>query len=236
MKLKAIVVGMALVIGTSFTISDATAQMAVVDPTNLVQNIYSAVRQAQSNINEAREIAEQIKQYKLMLENSKALLPQEWQDAQQLITELTDVVQQGRGLAYSASDLDQQFRDKFPGYVSDGNLSEKYSEWSQTSLDSIRGALMSAGLQSKGLKTEGQVLADLRNAAKGSTGQKQALDAANELASAHIEQTQKLRQLVMAQMQQEGAYMAVQQQRQAELDAKAHEMTRYNDPREGLQK
>lgn len=225
---------LALGIG-AVALENAHAQMAVVDPINYIPNYLTTLQTLESNVNEARQIAEQIRQYENMLQNTASLPSSVWNDARGTLDQLSSVVQSGQAIAYSMKNMDSTFRTRFPGYkVLGADPQKSYEEWSTTSLDSIRGAMNAANLQSNDIRDEGDAIARLKQQADGSQGQKAALDAANQIAIMQIQQQQKLRQLTMAQMQAQGGYMAAQAQKEATQDATDRAATRYVDPKVGV--
>lgn len=73
-------------------------------------------------------------------------------------------------------------------------------------------AMNVANLQAAGYRDEQQALSALKQAAGSTSGRKEALDAANQIALAQVTQMQSLRELMVAKMQAEGTYMAAQTQ------------------------
>lgn len=210
------------------------AQWAVIDGTNLSQNILTAARSLQSNINQAQQIAYQLQMYKNMLQNTEALPQQVWADASATLNQLANVVQTGQSLSYSAANMSVQFKSMFPGYKTSTNYGASYQQWSQSALDSMRGALNAAGVQNANYANEEQTIAGLRVAASGAVGQKAAVDAGNQIAMAQVSQLQELRQLLMAQMQSQTAYQAQQVQSQAASEANEQQAMKYADPMQGV--
>ncbi len=211
----------------------AAAQWAVFDPTNYVQNFLQQLRAVQSNVNEARQIQAQLQQYDNMLRNTKSLDVRDLGTAIDALSRLDRVIGEGKSLAVTASDYEKAFKARFPGYQATTNYSENYRDWSDTSRDSVLGALRVANVQARGALTEQQALASLRSAVGSTDGQKAAIDASNQIALAQIAQLQQLRELMVAQMQAAGTYMAAQQQAEASKEASIREATKYRDPREG---
>jgi len=211
----------------------AAAQWAVFDPTNYVQNYLTQLRAVQSNLNEVRQIHAQLQQYDNMLRNTKSLDVRDLGTAIDALSRLDRVIGEGRSLAVTASDYEKAFKARFPGYQATTNYSESYREWSDTSRDSVLGALRVANLQARGAMIEEQGLASLRSAVASADGQKAAVDAGNQIALAQINQLQQLRELMVAQMQASGTYMAARQQADASKEASIREATKYHDPREG---
>jgi P-type conjugative transfer protein TrbJ len=224
----------ALIAITSVSVTGtAFAQWAVIDGTNLSQNILTAARSLQSNINQAQQIAYQLQMYKNMLQNTAALPQQVWADASNTLNQLANVVQTGQSLSYSAANVNSQFQSLFPGYKTQTNYGTSYQQWSQTALDSMRGALSAAGVQNANYANEEQSIAGLRVAASGALGQKAAIDAGNQIAFAQVAQLQELRQLMMAQMQSQTAYQAQQVQSQAASEAAMQSALQYKDVMQG---
>lgn len=213
----------------------AAAQWAVFDPTNYVQNYLTQLRAVQSNVNEVRQIQAQLQQYDNMLRNTKSLDVGDLGTATDALSRLDRVIGEGKSLAVTASYYDKAFKARFPGYQATTNYSENYRVWSDTSRDSVLGALRVANLQARGAMTEEQALASLRSAVTSADGQKAAMDAGNQIALAQITQLQQLRELMVAQMQASGTYMAAEQQADASKEASIREATKYRDPREGWQ-
>lgn len=212
----------------------AAAQWVVVDPTNYVQNFMTQVRALQSNVNEVQQIQRQLEQLQYMAENTKSLAQGDWDTGADAIGRLAEVLAAGQALAVSGQDFDRQFRTMFPGYSSQQDYSASYAKWNQTTRDSVMGAMRVANLQMTGIHDEQAALAALQAAAGSTTGQKQAIDAANQIAMAQVRQMQGLRELMVAQMQAEGTHIAAQAQAREAHDASIREATRYRDPREGF--
>jgi len=232
---KSIALAIAVVVtGAAVTHSPpAAAQWVVFDPTNYVQNFLQQLRAVQSNVNEVRQIQAQLQQYDNMLRNTKSLDVRDLNGAIDALGRLDRVIGDGKSLAVTASDYEKAFKARFPGYQPTTNYSENYREWSDTSRDSVLGALRVANLQMRGAPTEEQALASLRSVVASADGQKAAVDAGNQIALAQITQLQQLRELMVAQMQATGTHMAAEQQAEASKEASIREATKYRDPRRG---
>ncbi|PPU05216.1 P-type conjugative transfer protein TrbJ [Xanthomonas arboricola pv. corylina] len=212
----------------------AAAQWVVVDPTNYVANFMTQLRAVQSNINEVQQIAQQIQQVKYMAENSKSLGQGDWDRGADNIGRLANLLQTGNSLAVSGKDYARQFQTMFPGYKAEKDFSGSYDKWNTTTRDSVLGAMSVANLQTTGFKDEQQALAALKQAAGSTSGQKQAMDAANQIALAQVNQMQNLRELMVAQMQAEGTYIASQTQAAQAKESSIRDATQYRDPRAGF--
>jgi P-type conjugative transfer protein TrbJ len=132
--------------------------------------------------------------------------------ASQDIEALFQLMQKGDALAISASTINSQFEKTFSGYTQAKDFDKAYQSWAKTSHDSIGASLNVAHEQSKQIKKEEEVFSKLRTMAKKPEGQMQALQIGSQIALEQASQMQKLRTLIMAQMQAETAYMAANQQ------------------------
>jgi P-type conjugative transfer protein TrbJ len=135
------------------------------------------------------------------------------------ISNLRTIVNTGEALSYTMSNLDSTFRVRFPGYSPSTNYSTAYQTWSQTSLDSTRGALDAAGLQDSQFDSDAALLKTLQGQSQSAVGRMQVIEVGNQIAENQAEQLMKLRQLMMADMQSKAAYQGAQVQAQATTQA-----------------
>ena len=187
-------------------------------------------------IQETENLSYTIKQYEIMAKNAKKLSKMDKQQAIIALAKLAEVVRQGQAVAYSSGTLDEDFRNEHKGYEFYENqprstdnheaYSERYKRWAQSSQDSTRGALRAAGMQAAQFATESSTVSAIENKAESAVGMMQVLQASVSISAQQIEQMQKLRQLMMAQMQMQGNYIAGQVDRQAEKDAETQELLR----------
>ena len=232
LKLAALVVLISSV-GVTITTSPGARATTVFDPTNFVQNFMQQLRGVQSNINEAKQLQAQLQQYQNMLRNTQSLNVEDLPSAIDALSRLDQVIKEGKSLAVGAGDYEAAFKARFPGFQPGTSFSEGYREWSATSRDSILGAMRVANLQARGARSEEEALASLRSAVRSADGQKAAVDAGNQIALAQISQLQQLRELMLAQMQATGTYMAASQQAEESRESSIREASKYRDPREG---
>jgi P-type conjugative transfer protein TrbJ len=173
-----------------------------------------------SYIRLGEQLQQQIKMVLDMTKNSQILPSQVFGSISTDIARLASVVQGGQALAYSMANLDAEFRTRFRGYGYNARTwYTDYRTWSQTSLDTTLGTLRAAGLQGQQLQSEQAVLDRLRVMAQSSDGRMQALQVANQIAEQQVQQTMKLRQLMLADLQSKQAFQAAQMQRQAATEA-----------------
>lgn len=137
-----------------------------------------------------------------------------WSNIEQNLIQLASIVQRNQSIAYSSQNAADLFAQKYPGWSAD-TTKANYKDWSQNTLDMIRGSLAAANLQSSQFADESSTLGALRTLSKSPQGRLQAIQVGNQIAVEQVAQTQKLRQLVMSQMQAQSAYMASQEQKDA---------------------
>jgi P-type conjugative transfer protein TrbJ len=139
------------------------------------------------------------------------------------INNLNQIVKTGQSLSYTMSNLDGSFRLRFPGYSSSTNYGQSYQTWSQTSLDSTRGALNAAGLQNSQFNSDEALLKTLQSQSQSAVGRMQAIEVGNQIAENESEQLMKLRQLMMADIQSKAAYQGALVQAEATKQANSDE-------------
>src|SRR5215467_10349540 len=179
-------------------------------------------------IRQGEQLANELNMYADMVKNSRTLSAHTFGAIMNDINALANIVQGGRALAYSLGNLDQMFRQTYPGYgYNAGAYYTQYRNWSQTSLDTALGTLRAAGLQGQQLQSEQAIIASLRNSLAGTDGRLEALHALGDISEQQVEQMMKLREMMMADMSSKQAYQAAMIQRQAASEAAAERFFTY---------
>src|SRR5215472_14233637 len=179
-------------------------------------------------IRQGEQLANELNMYADMVKNSRTLSGQTFGAVLNDINALANIVQGGHALAYSLGNLDQLFRQTYPGYgYNAGAYYIRYRNWSQTALDTILGTLRAAGLQGQQLESEQAVLDSLRSSLQGTDGRLEALHALGDISEQQVEQLMKLRELMMADMSSKQAYQAAFIQQQATSEAAAQRFFTY---------
>jgi P-type conjugative transfer protein TrbJ len=171
---------------------------------------------------QAEEIANQLRMIEDMVRNTLALPNHVWGDTLGRLARLAQVVRDGQALAYSLSNLDQEFRNRYKDYsfyltrqLGTGDLSSKYRQWSTETLDTVRVSLDAVHLQAEHFADEEATMQQLQRMSETAGGRMQAIQAGNQIAAQQVRQIQLLRQLMMTQMQMQGAYLAAQADRES---------------------
>jgi P-type conjugative transfer protein TrbJ len=193
----------------------ARAQLVVMDPVNLVQNIVSAIQsitevaqQVQQLTNEATQITNQIQQLQDMANQAAQIGSPSWGQVQSTIAALANAVNIGQSLAYSLPNIQAQFQGQFPGYVAPTDWNTQYQAWSQTTLDTLNGTLRSAGMNAGDFGSVQSALDSLQSANDSATGRNELMQVANSLASLQVEEMAKFRQLLALEINAQNVWKA----------------------------
>lgn len=201
-----------------------------------ITQIANNIELVNSYIQQVQAYANQLQQYAIMVRNAQNIPNQIWGNAQQDLMGVAKIVQQGNALAYSSQNIGTQFQNTFKGfnYPPGFNYKTSYKDWSQKTLAGIKGAFDAAGMQSDNFATEEQVLVSLRAQSTNATGQMQAIQVGNQVAEQQVQQLQKLRQLMMVQMQAQNSYLAAQEQKEAARTLAQEDFFQYVNPNKGI--
>lgn len=171
---------------------------------------------------QAQQLSTQINQYKDMLTNSNGVSTHVWGKARQDFNRLTQLMGQSRSLAYSAGNLDNQFATRYGTYQSyqrqkmgTADWQNKYQQWTKEGQDNALYALKGLGMQAAQMQDEQMAMQRLQAMSQSAQGRMEALQIANMMAAQNVEQVQKLRQLMMMQLQMQANYIAQQQDKDA---------------------
>lgn len=205
------------------------AQFAVVDVPHTLQTILAEAKRhsdtALDYANQARQLQQQINMYSDAVRNSDNLKSFVWQRAQRDIRDLAGLYNNTRALAHTAANLDSQFGKHYGSYdryLSDtggASMRGSYQRWADESYDNAKMAMLVGGMQSSMLNDEDELMNTLINQSNTATGRMQALQIANQIAGQQVQQTQKLRQLLIAQVNMQSNAMALANDRQSRTDA-----------------
>ncbi len=201
--------------GTVAGTGGSTEITQILNSGELVKQTYELERQALT-------IRQQLGRQQAMVDDmslqGKNLSKQEWGNTSSDLSELSKIVRQGEAMAYSTSNVDAAYRQKFKGYdfysrergTSTSTYSDRYSDWSKTNMDSISSSMKAANLQSIQFQSEDEAMRSIEKLSKTSTGRNQAIQVGNMIAAQEVGQLQKLRSLIMSQMQMHAAFMSTQ--------------------------
>ncbi len=224
LAIKAAVGGVAVSIFPAWAGGGVMCPACATEPTQILNNIQLVMQYAK----QLQQYATQLQQYRQqvvdsieMFRNGRAFMTHIFGPVAQDLQGIANIVQEGRALAYSMRNLDRQFRNTFKGYTASPNIGQDYRTWSSSTLDTIMGTLKAAGLQHQQLQSEQGIIAGLRTMAQNADGRMQALNVANMIAEQSVEQIQKLRALMLSDIQSKQAYQAFIVQQESNTAATA---------------
>lgn len=188
------------------------------EPTQIMNNIQLIASYAEH----IQQTTTQIQQYQTMLKNLVQMTPSQLldQSAQKLFKDqnmlkafkdLRRIVVAGQSTSYTLANIDQQFKGMHPGYKAKINFQNAYRDWSDNTLDSVKNALTLVTAHADDFDNEQSMVDELLSKSQTAQGQLQALQAGNAVGVQMVGQLQKLRQLQMAQVQAQNAFISGQQ-------------------------
>lgn len=202
--------------------SRATGLIAgATEPTQIMNNIQlvmSYVEQVQQTIHQYEMVLQGIKNLKTQF-TGQALLSQMRRlfvdyRVQESFQNLRTLYIQGQRIAYAQSEFENLFRRQYPEYGTNLNYRDfrtEYGDWSRTTKEMMVEAIQLSGLQEEAFNSESSMMEEVANASNSSQGITQAVQAGNMAAISVASQLQKLRQLQMAQLRAQNAYLMGEQ-------------------------
>ena len=194
-----------------------------------VTQLLNHVQLVMSYVVQANQLAQQIKLLADAIKNSVNNPHQMFWNIQADLNALAQVVQGGRAIAYSMGNLDAFWHQTYPGYAGYARTGyyNRYQNWAQTTLDTTIGAMRAAGLQGQQLNNEVALITNLEAQSQSADGRLLALNVATQMADQEAQQMQKLREIMLADMQSKASYYGTIIQQQADQTAAAQTFFQY---------
>jgi P-type conjugative transfer protein TrbJ len=173
----------------------ARAQMAVIDPTNLAQNLLQATRALQQINNQIRQIEQQAS---MLTRNPLQLSP----ELSQSIGQARELFSAAQGLTFQVDEMSDQLRDLYPETWEDFDLSQiadRTQAWLREDRAAVERAMRAEARAVEAIEgTRGQVDRALQSSAnaEGQTGVGQAT---NQLLGINAAQLTEIHALMIAQ-------------------------------------
>ena len=192
----------------------ASAQLAVTDPTNLVQNTTSAIADADAVINQISQIKNQIDQIKMMKRNLEKLSPESLSDLREAYAELEQLYDQAKHIGMKWGQIDDQFDALYEDYDPKEDGSEGYrakrKAWEEQTEESIRAAMIAHGVMDDfgGREADLDALVKASDSAEGSLA---ALQAGNRITAVLTKQMMELTKIVVADSRAKLSHIKEQQ-------------------------
>jgi type IV secretion system protein TrbJ len=206
-------------LGDPFPVPYATEMTQIANNMELVTSVAQ----------QAEQLANELNMYQNMVTNLANIPSQVWTSVQKDLDSVANVVQQGEAISFAQQNIATAFQAKYPGYTQANDFTKSYQSWSASALDGLNEALQAAGLQSQQFTTEEAALNQLRSMSQSSVGRMQAIQVGNQIAVEQVAQTQKLRELVMAQTQSQSNYLAAEKSEKDAQQAEVEQLLKYKD-------
>ncbi len=216
----------AAVAATLCIVPAAQAQWIVLDPTNLVQNTLTAIRELEQIYNQIKQLQNEAK----MLENQArnlASLPFSVVSRLRANLALTQrLIDQAKGLAYDVARMDRDFARLYPEQYAatisgDQMYRDTQERWKNT-LNGLQTAMQMQAQASKNLTDDEGVLADLVGKSQAAVGALQAMQSTNQLLALQAKQSIQTQRLQLTQDRAASLELA----RQAAANERAREVRR----------
>lgn len=211
-------------------ITSAHAQMVVTDPGLTLRSIIAETRRALDSskdyVSQTKQLQTQISQYQDMVTQGQVLTDSQWGSVVKDIRDLASIYKDSKALAADLKNMDEEFGRAYGGYKEyvqqfgrGKSIKDQLMRWGDQGSDNARYAMKAAGMQVDMLDDEDAVMAKLMASSRSAQGRMQALQVANEIAAQQVQQTQKMRQLIVNMTQMQANAYAIQADRQAKEDA-----------------
>jgi P-type conjugative transfer protein TrbJ len=230
-KARVLPLAAALTFGVaSFVAAPPPAHAITVVCTNCSTVFSQAIQVAkeiETAINTAEQLRTQIQQYENMLIQGLSLPSSIFNRITSDLQRLQSLYQQSKALAGSLSNFDERFRAQFGDYnrylsqvgQNPTYMQDNYKRWSEQGFDAMRVAMQASGQNVSAIASEDAMLAQLVARSQSAEGRMQAIQVGNEIAAQQVQQLQKLRQMLDAQIQSQSMWYAQNIERQAVDDA-----------------
>jgi type IV secretion system protein TrbJ len=210
----------------SLSVTPATAQLAVFDPTNYVQNILQAARALQQINNQIQQLQHEAQMLQNMATNLKHLNVSSLLKINTDLAAINELMTQAKGIAFTLAQTQAAFKAQFPANYAlnvsaSGLAQEAQTRW-QSAMAAYQQTLMVQSRIDEALQTDAGTLNDLLRASEASEGSLQAQQASNQLVALSAKQQMQIQTLMAAQYRAE----AIDAARKAQGEAAAKVATK----------
>jgi P-type conjugative transfer protein TrbJ len=209
----------------------AHAQMTVIDPTNLAQNLLQATRALQQINNQIRQI-EQATQ--MLRQNPLQLSP----ELTQSISEARELFNTAQGIAFEVNQVGENLRTLYPETWEDFDLAgvlQQSERWEQESRASLQRAMEAEARAARSIEGSRNRIDRALQSSSSAEGQTGAIQASNQLLGVTASQLAEIHALLIAQgraLETERMERLAREERAREIQRRAFptETTRSTEP------
>ena len=222
MKMRFLKVSILTAVVTFGGATTASAQFAVIDPANLVENIISALENVESVLNQVEQLTHEVQSLAYQAQNlsqmpssvSGAVLNQYTNHFQQLVSAMQSI----NGIASNVSNLTARYDQTFPnsalaqGALSSASVFAQLNGWLSQSRSVYQGAYNTQGQVMQSLGADSSSVRQLLQTSGSSQGALDAIQAGNQLTGQVASQLMKMNQQMAATNQAQMNWIAQQTQ------------------------
>jgi len=174
------------------------------------------MKQVQQYSTQIESYKNQFKSYEMMLSNLKKLPKAQWDEFSKSVMGLKKSLEFGQAVSYTSSSIDADFKKFFPDFneyakgLENGNLDfqDEYKRLNNGTKQAVKNTLKTLNLQAEDMKDDESTMKELSRLSQSATGQKAAVQAANQIALHQTHTFKKLQQTMMTQANVENTYIA----------------------------
>lgn len=189
-----VMLGLAAIVAVT-PMAPARAQMAVIDPTNLAQNLLQATRALEQINNQIRQI-EQATQ--MLRQNPLQLSP----ELTQSISEARELFDTAQGIAFEVNQVGENLRTLYPETWEDFDLEgvlQQSERWAQESRGSLQRAMEAEARAARSIEGSRNRIDRALQSSSSAEGQTGAIQASNQLLGVTASQLAEIHTLLIAQ-------------------------------------
>jgi P-type conjugative transfer protein TrbJ len=202
----------------------AQASVLCVNCSTTMTQLLEYAKQLQQMETQLQQYSTQLQQYANMVQNTVSLPQQIYSTAMSDMQHVQGLMTMGSQLSFNNPGNSIGTFSSFLNNATSlpGNLpaqATQYAAWSTRAKDGITSAMQSIGVQNNQLSTDDQTMQRLQAQAGSSTGQMQAIQNASEISAQSVRETEKLRQLMMVQIQLQANQQSIKSEQDSQSQA-----------------
>ncbi|GAA5098157.1 P-type conjugative transfer protein TrbJ [Bartonella acomydis] len=214
----------------------AVAQMTCINCSNFMTQALEYAKDVEIALNTAQQLAEEVKQYKDMVEQAKKLDSISVERFENDLKLLNRTYQDAKIIAYNMQNLHNKFKERYPGYenflkkIGKNNPIKDFRKWAENGFANARVAIQAAGINISNFVKEDNFMRQLISRSATAKGRMQAIQAGNEIATQQVKQLQMLRELVANNITLQANYTADEVERTAKNEANVEKFFETKSP------
>ncbi len=214
--------------GTVAGFGGSTEITQILNNVQLMQQYGQQVVQVQNQIS---QITNQLQMYQAMITNMQSLATSPFQSAMQTLNNLRNVINQATQLSYSIGSVDTYFAQLNPNYATlfqGTNYATRQQAWRTNVNDNLKATLKTSNFTIGNLQTEAQLMRSLSTASQSAAGQKEAVQAGNNIAVQMAAMMGELKSLTATQARSQSVYLATKQTEEEAEEMSVRDLYQYN--------